>query len=85
MHDPKPPFFCSGTPKSGTTFLQRMLDAHPEISCPSEQGTSEIAKNLRAFYVGYNDMLKIRDRRTGGQGIRPVSPQAVERIFAWHL
>ena len=85
MHDPKPPFFCSGTPKSGTTFLQRMLDAHPEVSCPSEQGFSEIFKNLRAFYAGYNDMLKILDRRTGGQGIRPVSPQAVERIFACHL
>lgn len=25
-----------GTPRSGTTLLQRLLDAHPNIACPSE-------------------------------------------------
>lgn len=29
-------FFVSGAPKSGTTWLQRLLDAHPEIVCSGE-------------------------------------------------
>jgi hypothetical protein len=29
-------FFVCGAPKSGTTWLQRVLDAHPEISCSGE-------------------------------------------------
>ena len=31
-----PNFFCGGPPKSGTTFLQRILDSHPDIGCSSE-------------------------------------------------
>lgn len=29
-------FFVCGAPKSGTTWLQRMLDAHPEVCCSGE-------------------------------------------------
>jgi hypothetical protein len=29
-------FFVGGAPRSGTTWLQRMLDCHPEISCRGE-------------------------------------------------
>ncbi|SEQ34820.1 Sulfotransferase family protein [Faunimonas pinastri] len=29
-------FFVSGAPKSGTTWLQKLLDAHPEIVCSGE-------------------------------------------------
>jgi sulfotransferase family protein len=29
-------FFVSGAPKSGTTWLQRVLDAHPDVVCSGE-------------------------------------------------
>ena len=29
-------FFACGAPKSGTTWLQRLLDAHPAVSCSGE-------------------------------------------------
>jgi Sulfotransferase family len=29
-------FFACGAPKSGTTWLQRILDAHPEVCCSGE-------------------------------------------------
>ncbi|OIQ93128.1 sulfotransferase domain protein [mine drainage metagenome] len=32
----RPLFFIGGTAKSGTTWLQMLLDAHPEISCRGE-------------------------------------------------
>ena len=32
----KPLFFICGAIKSGTTWLQLMLDAHPDIACRGE-------------------------------------------------
>ena len=29
-------FFVCGAPKSGTTWLQHILDAHPEVTCSGE-------------------------------------------------
>lgn len=33
---PKQIFFVGGSPKSGTTWLQLLLDAHPSVSCSGE-------------------------------------------------
>ena len=41
-----PNFFCGGPPKSGTTFLQRILDSHPDIGCSSED---DLQKLLNSF------------------------------------
>src|SRR5215469_8258471 len=32
------PFFVVGAPRSGTTMLRLMLDAHPELAVPFESG-----------------------------------------------
>lgn len=52
-------FFIAGTEKSGTTWLQLMLDAHPEAACRGEgQFLSQLVPNLEealrkyAQYVG---------------------------------
>jgi hypothetical protein len=29
-------FFVGGAPRSGTTWLQQLLDSHPEVSCRGE-------------------------------------------------
>jgi len=46
-------FFCGGLPKSGTTLLQRSLDAHPEIACPSEHDLEYLfklsAENIKKY------------------------------------
>ncbi len=65
-------FLCCGLPKSGTTFLQRILGMHPEVSCPSEQSFEAIARNIETFAPDYNKVLEIIDRRTGGQGAPAV-------------
>jgi hypothetical protein len=47
-------FFVCGAPKSGTTWVQRILDAHPEISCSGEghfvtRFTAPAAKLVNAY------------------------------------
>ncbi|HEX3699935.1 MAG TPA: sulfotransferase [Phenylobacterium sp.] len=53
-------FFVCGAPKSGTTWVQRILDAHPQICCSGEghfveRFTSPLAKVLNS----YNQQMKI--------------------------
>ncbi|NOZ74802.1 MAG: sulfotransferase, partial [FCB group bacterium] len=65
-------FFCFGPPKSGTTFLQRLLNLHPEISCPSEYSFDFLIRKLSDLLEEYDDVLALIDRRTGGQGTTPM-------------
>jgi hypothetical protein len=74
-------FFCFGLPKSGTTLLQRALNMHPQISCPSEHNFSDLGAAIQQLFKGYNRSLQVMDRRTGGQGATPVNPQTVEQVF----
>jgi hypothetical protein len=85
MINPAAPFFCSGLAKSGTTFLQMMLDAHPQISCPSEHAFGTVIEYLNAFYHAYNEGLELLARRTGGQKPRAVSKNAIQQMFVMHL
>ena len=63
-------FFVSGYNKSGTTFLQMLLDAHPNINCPSEHHFHSILKYLVEFSKHYRRQLELFDSRTANQGIR---------------
>ncbi len=63
------PFFAFGLPKSGTTWLQMLLDAHPAVSCPSEHQLSFLLEALPKLMNDYNLVLREIDRRTAQQGI----------------
>ena len=63
-------FFVSGFPKSGTTFLQMLLDSHPNINCPSEQNLSYLFQHLFKLSTNYRRVIRDMDRKTGGQGLR---------------
>ena len=74
-------FFCSGLPKSGTTFLQRTLNLHPEVSCPPEHNFKYLLDLLKSVLRQYEEGLKKIDRRTGGQGIVPISDDVLVKVF----
>ncbi len=74
-------FFCFGPPKSGTTLLQRCLDYHPDIACPSEQHLDYLAESLSKLFTEYNRGLLVTDRRTGGQGAIQIQNETVLRTF----
>ncbi len=54
------PFFVTGAPKSGTTWLGKLLDAHPEISCKGEACIHFFGKALIAAANSYNELLERR-------------------------
>ena len=54
------PFFLTGAPKSGTTWLGKLLDAHPEISCRGEACVHHFGQRLVEACKGYNQLLAQR-------------------------
>jgi hypothetical protein len=53
-------FFVCGCPKSGTTWVQAMLDRHPQISCAGE---SQLVTILRKFSWLIDDHNQFQRRR----------------------
>lgn len=54
------PFFLTGAPKSGTTWLGKLLDAHPEISCRGEACVHHFGQRLVGAAKDYNRLLAQR-------------------------
>jgi hypothetical protein len=54
------PFFLTGAPKSGTTWLGKLLDAHPEISCRGEACVHHFGQRLVEAGKSYNQLLAQR-------------------------
>ena len=74
-------FFCFGSPKSGTTLLQRALNLHPRISCPSEHDFRALYEGFKSLFGQYNNVLMQADRRTGGQGATMVGGESIDSAF----
>lgn len=46
------PGFIVAVPRSGSTLLRLVLDAHPEIGCPGETGLPALASQLLGVWTG---------------------------------
>jgi hypothetical protein len=71
---PTPPIFIGGAPRSGTTLLRAIIDAHPSIACGPE---------LRA--IPSLCALRASIEATAGEGLRrdySVGPGELDRAFA---
>ena len=63
-------FIVSDYVKSGTTFVQMLLDSHPNISCSSEQHFATMQRLVKNVTSEYTKTLNRLDEVTGRQGIR---------------
>jgi hypothetical protein len=71
-------FFVCGAPKSGTTWLQRILDEHPEVSCAGEgHFIDRFAIPMAAVVSRYNQEIALETEQVyeGRPYYSPV-PQA---------
>jgi len=62
-------FFCGGFNKSGTTFLQQVLTAHPAIHTPPEQQLEVVRRGLVRTAAELERRVRTIDRRTARQGV----------------
>lgn len=74
-------FFVSGLNKSGTTFLQMLLNAHPAINCRSEQHFYTLLEELERLSKGYGIGLKSFDQRTANQGVHFDEKSFTKNVF----
>ena len=74
-------FFCGGMPKSGTTFLQRILDLHPEISCNSEDNLEFLAQGFLDLHKKYNFILSLLASRTGAEKYKKIDKEVFLKNF----
>ena len=63
-------FFAFGYNKSGTTFLQRLLDGHKAVNCPPEHHLTTIVEHLRHLTDSYRAVIEGIDANTARQGVR---------------
>jgi hypothetical protein len=57
----------NGVAKSGTTWVQRILNAHPEVFCPGEGKFSHLLRGLSGAVKDYNKALDYTNRVIYGQ------------------
>jgi len=75
-------FFVMGAPKSGTTWLQTILNTHPQVSCFGEgQFVASIAGPMQAMLAEYNRSLALVAERVYS-GSPPYPPLAEPEIAA---
>jgi hypothetical protein len=53
--EPEPPIFVIGSPRSGTTLLRLLLDAHPRISCGEE---THFLRDLESIVGRHWDLIE---------------------------
>jgi hypothetical protein len=74
------PFFVTGAPKSGTTWLGKLLDVHPEISCKGEACIYAFTNSLTYISNEYNKMLENRAKNLSD--LNEFPPLSQSDIFA---
>jgi LPS sulfotransferase NodH len=74
-------FFVLGAPKSGTTWMQHLLDAHPQIRCTGEGALYRYLEGLARTASEYNKHLQRRYRLFETETLPPVDDDELNRAF----
>ena len=66
-----PFFFVLGVPKSGTTWVQKALDSHPQLLCRGEGKFMTFRKELSKAALKYSDALIRHNEKIFGEEVFP--------------
>src|SRR6266481_300595 len=78
-------FFVGGSPKSGTTWLQLLLDAHPSVSCSGEgYFSTHLWRVLKQALDQYDRVIEINNKVLFNEleAYQRLTPNDVRYIFA---
>lgn len=73
-------FFVVGMPKSGTTWLQQLLDAHPQVMCTGEGALHLYLTAMRRAAQNYNRHLSARGAIFQKDSFPALAGQEVQRL-----
>ncbi|MBW1915819.1 MAG: sulfotransferase domain-containing protein [Deltaproteobacteria bacterium] len=74
-------FFIMGTPKSGTTWLQYLLNGHPEILCSGEGNFNQLIKGLNKVVNDYNTYIEEINKAIGTSNYTVFSKENLQYLF----
>ena len=62
-------FLVTSMPKSGSTWLQRIFAAHPDMHCRVEDQFTKFWSDFKLLVSNYNSLIELRDRERDHQGV----------------
>ena len=74
-------FLITAMPKSGTTWVQRVCRAHPQMHCRAEDQFTKVWSNIKNLVKQYNDLVDFRDQQRDRQGIESLSQSDSLKLF----
>ena len=74
-------FLITGMPKSGTTWVQRICRAHPEMYCRTEDQFTKFWSKISELLGEYNDLVDLRDKQRDKQGVEPLNRTDGTKLF----
>ena len=75
-------FFVFGAPKSGTTWMQMLLDAHPDVCCRGEDTLDYFIHQCPEFLERYNSIrVGVNERTAKHELIDQFSEQDAATLF----
>lgn len=81
----RPVFLVSGLHKSGTTWVQSLLDAHPEIACRTEDRFAALFQMLQPVFQRYNERNAAEDKLRADQGTVPFDDDDIASIVQFTI
>ena len=76
------PIFILTLPRSGSTLLRYLLDAHSMVTCPPETQLTLMCSNIMNCWLDYQHPVAFEERER--LALRQVR-QAVKAFIRWHL
>jgi hypothetical protein len=74
-------FLITGMAKSGTTWVQRICRAHPEMHCRAEDQFTKFWSRIQTLVNDYNELIQLRDRERDNQGVETLDKQDATKLF----